>query len=211
LEIRDGTNTVVATNNDWKNTQVGGIITSDQEAEIEGSNLAPTNDLESAIIADLAPGNYTAVVRGVNNTVGTGIVDAYDLSPASPARLANVATRGLIQPGDQLMIAGFIIQSGDVRAVIRAIGPSLSAFGITNALPDTTLQLRDVNGAIVRENDDWQSDPAQKQELEATGLQPSNAKEAAVVATISPGQYTVQVRGKPETTGIGVVEVYFLE
>jgi hypothetical protein len=148
-------------------------------------------------------------VRGVNNTVGTGIVDAYDLSPASPARLANVATRGLIQPGDQLMIAGFIIQQGDVRAVVRAIGPSLSAFGINNALPDTTLQLRDVNGAIVRENDDWETD--QKADLETTGLQPGSSLEAAIVDTIAPGQYTVQVRGKPETTGIGVVEIYFLE
>jgi hypothetical protein len=209
LEIRDGSNTVIATNNDWRNTQVGGIITGDQTAEIEGSGLAPTNDLESAIIANLAPGGYTAVVRGVNDTVGTGIVDAYDMSPASPARLANVATRGLIQPGDQLMIAGFITQSGDVRAVIRAIGPSLSAFGISNALPDTTLQLRDVNGAIVRENDDWESD--QKAQLEATGLQPGNPLEAAMVQTLPPGQYTAQVRGKPETTGIGVVEVYFLQ
>jgi hypothetical protein len=148
-------------------------------------------------------------VRGVGNTVGTGIVDAYDMSPASPARLANVATRGLIQPGDQLMIAGFIIQSGDVRAVIRAIGPSLSAFGINNALSDTTLQLRDVNGAIVRENDDWESD--QKAELEATGLQPGDSREAAMVETLPPGQYTAQVRGKPETTGIGVVEIYFLQ
>ena len=190
-------------------TQVGGIITGDQAAEIEGSGLAPANDLESAIIASLVPGSYTAVVRGVNNTVGTGIVDAYDMSAASPARLANIATRGLIQPGDQLMIAGFIIQQGDVTAVIRAIGPSLIVFGINNALPDTTLQLRDVNGAIVRENDDWQSH--QKQELENTGLQPGNALEAAIVDTIPPGQYTVQVRGKPETTGIGVVEVYFLQ
>ena len=209
LEIRDSGNALIATNNDWRNTQVGGIITGDQATEIEGSGLAPTNDLESAIIADLAPGSYTAVARGVNNTVGTGIVDAYDMSAASPARLANIATRGLIQPGDQLMIAGFIIQQGDVRAVIRAIGPSLIAFGINNALPDTTLQLRDVNGAIVRENDDWQSH--QKQELEDTGLQPGDSREAAIVATIPPGQYTAQVRGKPETTGIGVVEVYFLQ
>jgi hypothetical protein len=109
------------------------------------------------------------------------------------------------------MIAGFIIQNGDVMAVVRAIGPSLSAFGISNALSDTTLQLRDQNGAIVIENDDWQSDPAQKQALEDIGLQPSDPKEAAVVATIQPGQYTVQVRGKPETTGIGVVQVYFLQ
>jgi hypothetical protein len=209
LEIHDGGNAVVATNDDWATTQVGGIITGDQSGEISGSGLAPGNNLESAIIANLAPGSYTAVVRGVGNTVGTGVVDAFDMSAASPARLANIATRGLVQPGDKLMIAGFIIQNGDVRAVVRAIGPSLSAFGIGNALPDTTLQLRDQNGVIVRENDDWQSD--QKQELEATGLQPSDPLEAAVVVTISPGQYTVQVRGKPETTGIGVVQVYFLQ
>jgi hypothetical protein len=209
LEIRDASNTLVASNNDWGTTQVGGIIIGDQSAEIAGSGLAPANNLESAIIANLAPGSYTAVVRGVNDTVGTGVVDAYDLSPASPARLANIATRGLIQPGDKLMIAGFIIQNAPVRAVVRAIGPSLSAFGINNALLDTTLQLRDQNGVIVRENDDWQSD--QKQELEATGLQPSDAREAAALATIQPGQYTVQVRGKPEATGIGVVQVFFLQ
>jgi hypothetical protein len=209
LEIRDAVNTLIAANNDWGSTQVGGIITGDQSAEIGGSGLAPGSNLESAIIANLAPGSYTAVVRGVGDTTGIGVVDAYDMSAASPARLANIATRGLIQPGDKLMIAGFIIQNGNLRAVVRAIGPSLGAFGIGNALPDTTLQLRDQNGAIVKENDDWQSD--QKQELEATGLQPSDPREAAVVATIPPGQYTVQLRGKPETTGIGVVQVYFLE
>jgi hypothetical protein len=211
LEIRDGNNALIAANNDWRTTQVGGIIAADQSAEIAASGLAPSDNLESAIIADLAPGNYTAVVRGVGDTIGTGIVDAYDMSPASPARLANISTRGLIQPGDQLMIAGMIIQNGDVRAAVRAIGPSLGAFGIGNALPDTTLQVRDVNGAIVKENDDWQTDLQQKQELEATGLQPGDPREAALVATIPPGQYTVQVRGKPETTGIGVVEVYFLQ
>jgi len=211
LEIHDASanNATVATNNDWKTTQVGGLITGDQSAEIAASGVAPSNDLESAIIANLAPGSYTAVVQGAGNTVGTGLVDAYDLSAASPARLANIATRGLIQPGDKLMIAGFIIQNGPVRAVVRAIGPSLSAFGISNALPDTTLQLRDSNGAIVRENDDWQTD--QQQELINSGLQPSDDREAALVETLQPGQYTAQVRGKPEQTGIGVVQVYFLQ
>jgi len=211
LEIHDANNATVATNNDWKVTQVGGLITGDQSAEISGSQLAPTNDLESAIIANLAPGSYTAVVRGLGNTTGTGIVDAYDISAGSPARLANVATRGLIQPGDKLMIAGFIVQNAPVKGVIRAIGPSLSVFGITNALPDTTLQLRDVNGAIVLENDNWRTDPQQAQELQNIGLQPSNDLEAALIATIQPGQYTAQVRGKDEATGIGVVEIYFLE
>jgi uncharacterized delta-60 repeat protein len=216
LEIHDANNAnaIVASNDDWGITQLGGLITADQSAEIAASGFAPGNDLESAIIANLAPGSYTAVVRGLGNTVGTGVVDAFDLSAASPARLANIATRGLIQPGDKLMIAGFIIQNGPVRAVVRAIGPSLSAFGITNALADTTLQLRDGNGAIVVENDDWKvrtDGSSQQAELEATGLQPTNDLEAAFVTTLQPGQYTAQVRGKPETTGIGVVQVYFLQ
>jgi hypothetical protein len=209
LEIRDANNAVVAKNDDWEVTQPGGFITSDQRLEISQSGLAPKNDLESAIIIRLIPGNYSAVVRGLGNATGTGIVDAYDLDPQSAARLANVATRGLIQPGDKLMIAGFIIQNGDVRAVVRALGPSLSAFGINNALPDTTLQLRNQNGMIVIENDDWESH--QKQELEAVGLKPSNPLEAAVVTTLPPGHYSAQVRGKPETTGTGLVEVYFLQ
>jgi CSLREA domain-containing protein len=209
LEIKDSNNNTVAMNNDWKQTQFGGYITSDQVAEINQSGLAPTHDQESAVIVRLTPGSYTAVVRGLGNTTGTGVVDAYDLSPESEARLVNVATRGLIQPGDQLMIAGFITQQADVRAVVRAIGPSLSQFGINNALPDTTLQLRDVNGTIVRENDDWETD--QKTELEATGLQPGDFREAALVQALPPGQYTAQVRGKPESTGIGVVEIYFLQ
>jgi uncharacterized delta-60 repeat protein len=209
LEIHDSTGATIATNDDWQTTQVGGLITGDQSAEINASELAPSSDLESAIIANLAPGSYTAVVRGLGNTTGTGVVDAYDISAASPARLANIATRGLIQPGDKLMIAGFIVQNGPVRAVIRAIGPSLLAFGIANALADTTLQLRDQNGILVLENDDWKTD--QQQELEDTGLQPTNDLEAAIVVTIQPGQYTAQVRGKNETTGVGVVQVYFLQ
>jgi CSLREA domain-containing protein len=209
LEIFDANNTKIASNDNWKTTQQGGIITGDQFAEINGSGVAPSNDLESAIVANLTPGSYTAVVRGANNGVGTGVVDAFDLSAASTAKLANVATRGLIQPGDKLMIGGFIVQNGSVRVVVSALGPSLAAFGITNALPDTTLQLRDQNGVIVRENDDWMSD--QKADLEATGLQPTNNLEAALVQTIPPGQYTAQVRGKPEATGTGVVQVFFLQ
>jgi hypothetical protein len=209
LEIHNSSGATIATNNDWKTTQVGGLITGDQVAEINSTGVAPSDDGESAIIADLVPGSYTAVVRGVNDTTGTGVVDAYDLSGASPAKLANVATRGLVQAGDKLMVAGFIVQNAPVRAVVRAIGPSLLAFGINNALPDTTLQLRDQNGAIVLENDNWQTD--QKQELENTGLQPSHDLEAALVADIQPGLYTAQVRGKNDTSGIGVVQIYFLQ
>jgi uncharacterized delta-60 repeat protein len=209
LEIHDANSATVATNNDWKTTQIGGLINGDQFAEINASGVAPTNDLESALIVSLEPGNYTAVVRGAGNTVGTGVVDAFDLDAGSAARLANIATRGLIQPGDKLMIGGFIVQNGSIKTVVRAIGPSLSQFGISNALPDTTLQLRDQQGAIVMENDDWKT--SQQQELESTGLQPTHDLEAALVATIQPGQYTAQVRGKGNATGVGVVQVYFLQ
>ncbi|HKP02216.1 MAG TPA: hypothetical protein VJU77_02545, partial [Chthoniobacterales bacterium] len=132
---------------------------------------------------------------------------AFDLSSASPARLANIATRGLVQPGDGLMIAGFIVQNGPIQAVVRALGPSLLDFGIPNALTDTTLQLRDEQGALVLENDDWRT--GQPQELQNLGLQPTNDLEAALVATLQPGPYTAQVRGKGNTSGVGVVEVYF--
>jgi uncharacterized delta-60 repeat protein len=209
LEIHDSNGATVAMNNDWKTTQIGGLITSDQFAEISATGVAPSNDAESALIVALQPGSYTAVVRGVTNTTGTGVVDAFDLDAGSSARLANIATRGLVRPGDQLMIAGFIVQNGAVKVVVRAIGPSLTQFGISNALPDTTLQLRDQQGTIVLENDDWKT--SQQQELESIGLQPSHDKEAALVTTIQPGQYTAQVRGKGNDSGIAVVQVYFLQ
>jgi hypothetical protein len=210
LDIFDVVNNVkIASNDDWKTTQVGGIISGDQFAEINGSGFAPSNDFESAIVANLMPGSYTAVVRGAGNFLGTAVVDAYDLSTGSAARLANIATRGLIQPGDKLMIAGFIIQNGSVRVVASAIGPSLTQYGITNALPDTTLELRNANGTFVWQNDDWMTD--QKAELQATGLQPTNDLEAAVVVTLPPDQYSALVRGKPEATGTGVAQVFFLQ
>ena len=209
LEIHDANSNIVATNDDWRVTQIGGLVTGDQFAEIKASGLAPSNDSESAIIAPLAPGSYTALVRGAGNTVGTGVVDAFDLDAGSSARLANIATRGLVQPGDKLMIAGFIVQNGLVKVVARGIGPSLIDFGISNALPDTTLELHDQQGAIVIQNDDWQM--GQPQELQNLGLQPSNKLEAAFVATLAPGAYTAQLRGKDNAAGIGVVQVYFLQ
>jgi hypothetical protein len=216
LEIHDSNNNnaIVARNDNWQTTQIGGIISSDQSAEIGASAFKPGNNSESAIIANLAPGTYTGVVTGIGTSSGTAVVDAFDMSPASSARLVNIATRGLVKPDNGLMIAGFIIQNGPVKIVVRGTGPSLTPFGITNALPDTTLELRDQNGGLLVRNDDWKirsSDGSSQQaEVEATGLQPSNALEAAIVTTIQPGQYTAQLRGKPESTGTGVVEVYFL-
>ncbi len=191
-----------------RTTQIGGIITADQVAEIQATGAAPTNDAESALIATLAPGNYTAQIRGFNNTTGIGLAEAYDLSLPSLARYANVSTRGFVQTGDNLMIGGFILVNNPVRVVIRGIGPSLTALGVPNALADPTLELRDVNGMLILANDNWRD--TQEAEIIATTLQPTNDLESAMVMTLQPGNYTAQLRGSNDGIGNGLVEVYAL-
>ena len=153
LELHGPGAFVTITNNNWRDTQ---------ETEIEATGLAPSNNLESAIVAMLPPGAYTAVVRGNNGGTGVGLVEAYDLAPAADAQLANISTRGFVDSGDNVMIGGFILGNGsaNARVLIRAIGPSLTAFGVPNALADPTLELHNNNGDIIAANDDWRGHPA---------------------------------------------------
>ena len=112
--------------------------------------------------------------------------------------LANISTRGLVQTGDEAMIGGFILQgeTEESTVVVRAIGPSLTSFGIGNALADPTLELHDANGALIQDNDNWKDEPAQADELIAIGFAPGNDLEPAMVATLPPGAYTAIVAGK---------------
>jgi hypothetical protein len=189
----------VVTNDNWRSTQ---------EQEIIDSNLAPTDDLESAIIATLPPGGYTAIVSGNNGGTGVGLVEAYDLDSAAGS-LANISTRGFVDTGDNVMIGGFIVGSADATVLVRAIGPSLTAFGVPGALQDPTLELHDSDGNTLTSNDDWKA--TQQAEIEATGLAPSDDRESAILATLPPGGYTAIVRGALDTTGVGLVEVYHLQ
>ena len=210
LELHDAAGGLIATNNDWRVTQQGGVITGDQQAAIQATTIPPTNDLESAIIATLAPGNYTAVVQGVNNGTGIGLVEAYDLNQATPSKLANISTRGLVDVGDNAMIAGFIVRpSGgtETDVILRAIGPSLSS-AVANALDDPTLELRDADGALLASNDNWKD--SQEAEIQATGVAPTNDAESAIVAHLAPGAYTAILRGHGDTTGVALVELYSL-
>ncbi len=199
LELRAGDGSLLATNNNWK---------SDQETEIAATGLAPTNDLESAIVATL-PGNgasYTAILKGNSDTTGVGLVEAYDLDTTADAKLANISTRGFVDAGDNVLIGGFIAGEGVADVIVRAIGPSLTGFGIAGALQNPTLELHDLFGATIATNDDWQD--SQEAEIVATGLAPSNVLESAIFATLPPGAYTAIVRGSNDTTGVGLVEVY---
>ena len=203
LELHGPGAFVTITNDNWRDDPV-------QEAAILATGIPPTNDLESAIDATLDPGAYTAIVRGKNNTSGVALIEVYDLSQAVLAKLANISTRAFVSTGDDIVIAGFILgnNSGDDRIVVRGIGPSLTAFGVPNALADPTLELRDSNGALLIANNDWQDDPAQAAELTAAGLAPTNQLESGIAATLPPGLYTALLAGLNNGTGIGVVEVY---
>lgn len=207
LELHDTTNTI-GTNNDWQTTQIGGVITSNQVAAIQGSGLAPLDPLESAMIATLAPGPYTAIVEGVSAGTGVGVVDVFDFNLTGGSILANISTRGFVQTGDNIMIGGFIVVTAPTRVIIRAIGPSLTQFGVPDALANPTLELRDANGALLFSNNDWEDNPAQAAELIAAGLAPTNALESGIAATLPPGQYTALLAGLNNGTGVGLVEVY---
>src|SRR6516165_240945 len=160
LELHDGNGALIGTNDDWQTTILGGIITSNQVSDIQASGHPPTAASESAIIANLPPGNYTAIVRGVNNTTGVALVEVYDLSPAASSRLGNISTRSFVQTGDNVMIGGFIVQGGGPkRVIIRAIGPELGAppFNVPNPLANPTLELHNGTGSLIASNDDWQT------------------------------------------------------
>ena len=216
LELHDTTNTI-GMNNDWQTTQIGGVITSDQVAEIQNSGLAPSDPLESALIATLAPGSYSAIVQGVNGGTGVGIVEVYDLSATSGSLLANISTRGFVQTGDNAMIGGFIVVTQPTRVIIRAIGPSLTQFGVPDALANPQLELHDATSTIAQ-NDDWQTTQIggiitsdQVAEIQNSQLAPTNPAESAIIATLQPGSYTAIVRGVNNTTGNALVEVYALQ
>jgi hypothetical protein len=192
---------VVTSNDSWRATQ---------EQEIIDTNLQPADDREAAIIATLAPGPYTAIVSGKNNTTGVGLVDVYDLDPASDSELGNISTRGFVDTGANVMIGGFIVGDGiNTTVVVRAIGPTLADLGVMDPLLNPTLELRDVDGMQLAFNDDWKD--TQQADLEASGFAPDDDRESAIQAVLIPGLYTAIVRGKDETVGVALMEVYNLQ
>jgi hypothetical protein len=185
LELHGPSGFVTVINDNWRNGSCA--LTS----------LPPSNDLESAICANLAPGAYTAIVRGANNTSGVALVEAYDVDQTAGSKLANISTRAFVSTGSNIVIAGFILggDNGADRIAVRGIGPSLTAAGVAN-------------GALLVANDDWQDNPPQAAELTAAGLALTNNLESGMATTLSPGLYTALLAGSNNGTGVGLVEVY---
>ena len=211
LELHSGTSTI-ASNDNWMVNLGGGS----QEAVIEQTGIAPTDPLESAILAILNPGNYTAVLSGTNNGTGVGLVEIYNLGTASldvssEAHLANISTRGNVQTGDNVMIGGFINEGAvPIKVLVRAIGPSLTQLGVTGALANPVLELHEPDGTVIT-NDDWMNPPSQIMDIMETTIPPTDPLESAIVLTLPVGEgaYTAIVRGANGTTGVGLVEAYF--
>jgi hypothetical protein len=197
LELHKSDGTVI--NDNWQQGDTSQIP----------NGFAPSDPRESVLVATLTPGNYSAVVKGAHGEIGIGIAEVYDLDSASPAKLANLSTRGFINTGDDVMIGGFIIGGNEpAKILVRAIGPTLTDFGVQGALADPTLELHDANGSTIS-NDDWRE--TQESEIIGTTIPPNKDREPAILATLVPGNYTAVVRGKNNTTGIGLVEAYNLQ
>jgi hypothetical protein len=198
LELHDGSGATIATNDDWRAMQ---------EQDIIDTGLQPTNDKESAIVAELASGSYTAIVKGVNNTSGIALVEIYDLDPDN-GTIANISTRAHIGTGDDVLIGGFILQAPQSEPiVVRALGPSLAQSGVTGTLINPMLEVYNENGGLILSNDNYPN-ATNVNVIGDLGLYPPSTIESAVYLEAAPGNYTAIVSGVDGSTGVGLVEIY---
>lgn len=195
-----GKDQILARNNNWQETQ---------STDIQNCGFAPSDPLESAVILTLNPGSYTAILRGQNGGTGNGLLELYDLDGAANSSCANLSTRGFVGGNDDVLIAGVIVSgtSGDnAKLGVRGLGPSLSTVGVAGALQNPTLTLYNGNGAVLAFDDDWKE--TQSAEITNAGLAPSDDRDSAIIASLPVGNYTAILRGKGNSTGVGLVEVY---
>lgn len=190
---------VAASNDDW-------TLSPDADA-IRATGLAPNLPAEAAILVELGAGEYTALLHGADLGSGIGLVQVFDLG--GEARLRNISTRLAIGEGDRVMIAGVVVGGTSPRRVLaRGLGPTLATFGVADALPDPRLDLFGGAGgsAPVASNDDWRE--GDEAGVLATGLQPPDDAEPALLVELAPGSYTAILSGVGGGRGVGLVEIY---
>jgi uncharacterized protein (DUF1800 family) len=171
---------------------------------------------DSALVATLSPGAYTAQVSGVNNTSGVAILEVYDVTGS--ARLMNLSTRALVGSGNTTFFSGLSIAPGGGarRVLIRAAGPALGALGVSGVLPDPSLAILDSAGRQIANgaNDNWESGGATalRAAFAQAGAFPfaTGSRDSALLIDLAPGNYTIQANGVGGTTGTALVELYDL-
>jgi hypothetical protein len=192
----------IAVNDNWRDDGASA-------GELETAGMVPAHELESAMVVTLLPGHYTTVIRGNGAAAGTALVEIYDGDLPADSELANISTLGFVGTGNDVMIAGFVIGGPAYgKVLVRALGPSLAEFGVSDPIQDPTLQLYDANGSLAS-NDDWET--TEENEPIPALLQPSDPRESALQTILAPGHYTAIVAGKDGTTGAALVEAYSLD
>lgn len=201
LDLRDAAGNLLQSNDDWRDGP--------DATALQSKGLAPKSDYESALIASLPAGNYTARVHGYNDATGVALVEVYDLQ-GTTSRAANISTRAVVLANDNVLIGGFIVGGTQNKpVVVRAIGPSLASAGVSGALSDPTLELRNSSGTLIASNDNWRS-AANAALIQSENLAPKDDRESALQLTLAPGSYTAIVRGVSGATGVALVEAYDL-
>ncbi len=204
LSVYNSSGTLIATNDNWQ-TDTGATF-------IEQNGLAPSDPAESASLqTDLAPGAYTMVVRGNNSTQGVSLAEAYEIfSPGLSSLLSNVSGRGFVGTDDNVLISGFIVGDvGSATVIVRALGPSLGSFGVSQPLSNPVLTIYDSKGNVIAGNDNWQDDNNAAL-VQQNGLAPPDALDSAIVLYLPAGTYTAIVSGVNGATGNALLEVYHL-
>ena len=207
LELRDKNGALIADNDNWGDAP--------NRQEIVDTGIPPDAAAESAILTTVPSSSeitsYTAVVRPRDEKAGVGLVEVYDLDSGPGSTILNISTRGQVGVNDDVMIGGFILGGNEQKDILlRAIGPSLSNSGVGNVLSNPKLELRDSQGTLLAQNDDWKSHESSDR-IEAMNLDPADPLESALIHRVTPGPYTATIRGVGDTpTGVALVEVYQL-
>ncbi|MES2693923.1 MAG: lamin tail domain-containing protein [Verrucomicrobiota bacterium] len=208
----------VRTNDNW-GTPASEVATIASVTTSVGGFALANGSADAAMVVDLPAGQYSAVAGGANNGTGVALVELYDSTASSDARLINIATRGFVGTGGDVLISGFVISSeGPKTLLIRAIGPTLASFGVPGALANPQLSISGratgaTSDSVVATNNDWSTD-AGAATTAATATQvgafalAAGSLDAALVVTLPPGNYTAQASGVGNTTGTALVEIY---
>ena len=213
LTVFNSAGAIIATNDNW-----GGTTALSSAFTSVGAFPLTAASKDSAVVATLAPGNYTAQVAGVGTATGIALVEVYEIG-GTGAKLLNTSTRLQIS-ATSTPIIGIVVTpgTGTRKLLLRAAGPALAAFGLTGTLADPSLKLTTSTGAIIATNDDWSTSSATTAAdaalLSAVFTQagafafPASSKDAAILADLPPGNYGIQVTGAGTSSGLALVEVY---
>ena len=176
-----------------------------------GASALTANSKDAALLRTGAGGVFSAFVASADVSTGIALAEVYDADKTGP-RLVNVSARSEARTGDGILVAGFVLEGvGSRTLLIRGLGPTLSALGVAGALVNPQLKLYNAAGQKIAENGDWSGTAALKSAFATVGavsLSSDISRDAALLVTLPPGVYSVQVSGVSSTTGVGLVEIY---